>query len=234
MSGNVRSLVFAGVMCLVCSLLLTAASSGLKPFQDRNVLIDKNKNILKSVGLIADGVTYSGPEIEKLYAANIRHVWIDAAGDIVPAARKQPGDLSMYLWLRGDAIASYIIPIESRGLWGKIYGYLALKNDGATISGFTVYQHNETPGLGGEIEKAWFQKNFQGKKIVGQDGEFVSVGIAKGAMAEAEKAHYVDGISGATLTGKFLTGGLRKTLREYEPISIRFRKNQMKRVPDGG
>jgi len=218
MSDNKRSLVFAGVMCVIVSLLLTAASSGLKERQLRNVAIDKNMNILKSVGLIEPEKKYSSAEIETLYRENIRQVWINGNGDFVPKDQVQPGELSLYLHVKGDEIESYVIPVESRGLWGKIYGYLALENDGATVAGFTVYSHSETPGLGGEIEKQWFQKNFHGKKIVSRDGDFVSVAIAKGKVSDVvtpeKQASYVDGISGATLTGKFLTGGLKDVLRE--------------------
>jgi Na+-transporting NADH:ubiquinone oxidoreductase subunit C len=112
---------------------------------------------------------------------------------------------------------------------------MAIKNDGTTITGFTVYKHSETPGLGGEIEKAWFQKNWVGKKIVDQGGEFVSVSIAKGetkdVVPEDKNLHYVDGISGATLTGKYLSAGIRDTLKNYEPVSIRFRKNLVSKPP---
>ena len=97
------------------------------------------------------------------------------------------------------------------------------------MAGFTVYKHSETPGLGGEIEKRWFQKNWIGKRIVDQAGEFVSVGIAKGkvevTVPEQQRPHYVDGISGATLTGNYLTAGIREILEKYEPVSIKFRSN---------
>jgi Na+-transporting NADH:ubiquinone oxidoreductase subunit C len=117
-------------------------------------------------------------------------------------------------------------------------GYLAIESDGSTISGFTVYKHAETPGLGGEIEKDWFQKNFVGKKIVDQNGDFVSVSIAKGKVSDSipkeQQANFVDGISGATLTGKYLSAGVKQILEDYEPVSIRFRKNRMKKMPEGG
>ena len=126
-------------------------------------------------------------------------------------------------------IRAYILPIDTRGLWGKIKGYLAVAEDGATITGFTVFSHAETPGLGGEIEKRWFQKNFIGKKIVDRAGQFVSISVAKGKVGETvpedRRANTVDGISGATLTGKFLTAGLKSILSDYEPVSVRFRTN---------
>ena len=109
---------------------------------------------------------------------------------------------------KDEQINGYILPVNTRGLWGKIHGYLAFETDGQTVSGFSVFSHSETPGLGGEIESAWFQENFKGKKILNTQNKFVSVGITKGEvknLPEDLHDHYVDGISGATLTGKFLS-----------------------------
>ncbi len=236
-TGNTRSLLFAGAMCVVVSLLLTAAATGLKGFQERNATLDRYKNILKSVDLIEPGKNYDLEEIQSRYSENIRHVCVTQEGDIVPSTEQGAGELSLYLHVADEGtIRAYIIPIESRGLWGKIKGYLALDDDGSTIQGFTVYQHNETPGLGGEIESEWFQEKFEGKRIVDKSGDFVSVSVAKGEVEETvdpeERRHWVDGISGATLTGKFLSGGIRETLRAYEPISIRFRNNRLKEIPE--
>jgi Na+-transporting NADH:ubiquinone oxidoreductase subunit C len=123
-----------------------------------------------------------------------------------------------------------VVPVDTRGLWGAIHGYLAIDNDGVTIRGFTVYKHSETPGLGGEIESRWFRKNFQGKKITDQQGDFVSIRIAKGKADEvvppAQRPNTVDGISGATLTGKFLSAGLKEILQDYEPVAIEFRHKE--------
>ncbi|OQY53582.1 MAG: NADH:ubiquinone oxidoreductase subunit C [Desulfobacteraceae bacterium 4572_88] len=232
MSDNLKSFVFAGVLCFVCSLLLTAASSGLKEFQQKNIALDKQKNILQSVELLDADQTYSPEDIEKLYADSIRSVWTAGDGKILDSGKKGSEDLPVYLYMRGETIQSYIIPIETRGLWGKIFGYLAVQNDGTTVSGFTVYKHSETPGLGGEIEKRWFQKNFKGKKLVDHGGNFMSVSIAKGAVSDGvpreKQPHHVDGISGATLTGKFLSAGLEDILRQYEPVAVKFRRNREK------
>ena len=126
-----------------------------------------------------------------------------------------------------DQIQAYVVPINTRGLWGAIHGYLALENDGATIRGFTVYKHSETPGLGGEIQSRWFRKNFENKKIIDSQGDFVSIRVAKGVAKEVvpqpERPNHVDGISGATMTGKFLSSGLKEILHDYEPMAIEFR-----------
>jgi len=235
MSDTVKSVLFALATAGICSLLLTAAASGLKPFQQENIAVDRKKNILKSIGLVQEDRSYSLDAIKSLYAKNITSMVVDEAGRIKEAGQGDGTGLPIYLYARDGAITAYVVPINTRGLWGKIFGYLALESDGSTVSGFTVYQHSETPGLGGEIEKSWFQKNFKGKRIVDQGGSFVSIGIAKpsatAGMSAAEKANYVDGISGATLTGRFLSAGLKEILSEYEPVSIRFRSDKMGVMP---
>jgi Na+-transporting NADH:ubiquinone oxidoreductase subunit C len=232
MSSYLKSIMFAVVVTLICGSLLTLASTGLKEYQLKNIALDKQKNILKSVGLVHETPPLSPGAIDKLYAENIKQVWVDPSGDIIPEQNKTQDDLPVYLYVIQNHIQSYIIPVDSRGLWGKILGYLAIENDGATVSGFTVYSHSETPGLGGEIEKDWFQKNFSGKKILDDRGNFVSVAIAKGLVKDkihdTRQKNFVDGISGATLTGKFLSAGLKQSLMQYEPFSQKLRNDQIK------
>lgn len=232
MSNYVKSILFAAVLSLVCGSLLTLASTGLKEYQLKNIELDKNKNILKSVGLLNAEDSDSQETIERLYSENIRQIWINADGEIIPEQTRGKNHLPVYLFSQEGKVRAYIIPIHSRGLWGKISGYMAIKNDGTTVSGFTVYSHQETPGLGGEIEKKWFQKNFQGKKIVDDQGNFVSVAVAKGSVKdwipEGRQKNFVDGISGASMTGNFLSEGLKQILAKYEPFSVRFRKNEFK------
>lgn len=237
MSDQLRSFLFAAATCLVCAISLTAASTGLKGFQQKNIALDRQKNILKSVGLIDENAGYTHEEINKLYADNIKYIFVDSKGSIIKKDQKTKKKLPIYLYMKNGRIESYILPINSRGLWGKILGYLALKNDGSTIAGFTVYKHSETPGLGGEIEKRWFQKNFEGKKIVNRSGNFLSISIAKGGVTNTvpddRRINYVDGISGATLTGKFLSSGLKDILLEYEPVSLKFRTKKLLRLTTG-
>ena len=234
MSDRLKSVVFAAVMCLVVSLLLTTASTGLQRFQQKNVLIDKHKNILQSVGIYDPDKKTDADTIERLFAESIKPLWVDPDGQLIEEKDRSEQSLPVYVYVKDDAVNAYIIPINSRGLWGRILGYLALEADGSTVAGFTVYKHSETPGLGGEIEKRWFQKNWIGKQIVDQAGDFVSVGIAKGKVQEMipekDRPHYVDGISGATLTGKYLTSGIREILEKYEPVSVKFRNNPAAKV----
>jgi len=231
MSEKVKSILFAAVLCLVCSILLTAASTGLHPLQQENVLLDRKENILKAVHLIEEDKKYTPDEINRLYDNSIKHLNVDEFGRVAYAADEESETLPLYLYekSRGE-VEAYIIPIGARGLWGRIFGYIALEKDGSTISGFTVYKHSETPGLGGEIEQEWFRKNFVGKKIIDQAGDFVSITVAKGRASESvpreKQINHVDGISGATLTGKFFSKSVKDTLSAYEPVSIQFRDNR--------
>lgn len=227
MSDHLKTIIFASILCLVCSVLLTAASTGLKSFQQRNMEADRQKNILLATGLIKEGQSPTPEEVQSLYANYVKILWVDGKGRITPSETPLENHLPMYVYVDEERIQAYVVPINTRGLWGKIHGYLALENDGATIRGFTVYQHSETPGLGGEIESRWFRRNFKNKKIIDAGGNFVSIGVAKGAVDEVvpqpDRPNYVDGISGATLTGKFLSTGLKEILEDYEPMAIEFR-----------
>jgi Na+-transporting NADH:ubiquinone oxidoreductase subunit C len=230
MPKNLKSLVFAAILCIVCSVLLTAASTGLKPLQQRNMAVDRYKSILKAFGIIDENAAVDAAHIEKLFKQDVQSRWVDGDGRLLTQDQRTPSALPLYIYAKKNAIQAYVVPINTRGLWGEIHGYLAIDNDGTTIRGFTVYQHQETPGLGGEIESRWFRKNFKGKKLTDQEGDFVSISIAKGKVQEvvpAEKRpNYVDGISGATLTGKYLTLGLKEILKTYEPVAVNFRHKE--------
>lgn len=224
---RIHAIKFAAILSVVCCLLITGASTGLKSFQQENRTLDRQKNILKAAGIITLDDNPSREQIQSLFQEKIYQVAVDATGNFMETG--QGTGLSLYLYREEKVLKAYVIPIESRGLWGKIKGYIAFEADGETVVGFTVYSHSETPGLGGEIEKAWFQKNFVGKKIFNAANEFVSVGIAKDgvdALPEKSRLNHVDGISGATLTGKYLTQGLRENLEQYEAVSVRLRQGQ--------
>lgn len=233
-------ILFAFGISLICSVLITATASGLKGFQQENIALDKRVNLLRAAGIVPSDEKPDKEEANELFDTRIREVIVDSQGNITET--DTPDGMHLYFVVdpekqtgtSEDEITGYILPINTRGLWGKIHGYLAFENDGQTVSGFSVYNHAETPGLGGEIESSWFQKNFKGKKILNSQDQFVSVGIAKGKvddMPQEKQAHYVDGISGATLTGKYLSEGIEATLMKYEGVSISFRQKELKAKP---
>ncbi len=227
-----RVIRFALLLSVICSLLITAAANGLKNLQEENMALDKKVNILKAANILT-GKKPPKDEIDRLYNERIEQVMVEQSGRILEAGEKAGTDaLSLYFYRTNGHIDGYILPINTRGLWGKIRGYLAFERDGQTVAGFSVFSHSETPGLGGEIESKWFQDNFKGKKILNSQDKFVSVGIAKGKaenLPAAFQENYVDGISGATLTGKYLSEGIKSTLERYEPLSITFRQKGLKK-----
>lgn len=232
MSDNTRKkknvILFAFLLSVICSLIITASAVGLKGLQTANMALDKRIRILMAADLIKDKKP-SKKDINALYDAHIKEVMVDSKGNVIEAY--VPDSLNLYFYQDKGRIKGYVLPINTRGLWGKIQGYLAFENDGQTVSGFSVFSHSETPGLGGEIESAWFRKNFKGKKILNSRNKFVSVGIAKGKTENLPKdlqIHYVDGISGATLTGKYLSEGIKETLMKYDSVSISFRQKDLK------
>ncbi|MCG8549400.1 MAG: FMN-binding protein [Desulfobacterales bacterium] len=234
-------ILFALVLSVVCSLLITGAATGLKARQQENMDLDKKANLLRAAGLLDAGQKPGKETINALYDQRIEEVVVDRQGKVIET--QEAGSMHLYFVHARDTgqrrdlnnISGYIVPINTRGLWGKIQGYLAFENDGQTVSGFSVFSHSETPGLGGEIESAWFRKNFKGKKILNSQDKFVSIGIAKGKAGDLpkdEQENYVDGISGATLTGRYLSEGIKNTLMKYEGVSVTFRQKQLKTKAD--
>ena len=125
-------------------------------------------------------------------------------------------------------MGGYAIPIAGKGLWSTLFGYFAIEPDGRTVKGITFYKHGETPGLGGEVDKPWFQQNFIGKRFVDENDQLLGIHVIKGKVQsdDQEAYHKVDGISGATMTGKGLEYFLKDDLVKYEPFFKQVRGRQ--------
>ena len=221
-----RPFLFAFGLCLIGGFFLTFAATFLKPFQEKNQAIDKQKNILKVLGLTQASQTYTNADIESLYNQYVVAKYVLDNGDI----QDEPTDNPIFLAVKDNQLVSYAIPISGYGLWSTLYGYFSVKGDGTTVKGITFYQHGETPGLGAEVEATWFQENFVGKKIASLDGQFRSVGIVRGKVVDTVDAenhpYYVDGISGATVTCNGVNSFLKEGLQRYEPFAKRLRKKE--------
>lgn len=111
---------------------------------------------------------------------------------------KQPGS---------DKVQQVVLPVFGKGLWGTLYGYLAVKSDLETIQGITFYQHKETPGLGGEVDNPRWKSQWEGRKLYNESGKPASL-VYKGP-APSEDPYAVDGLSGATLTSRGVTNLIR-------------------------
>ncbi len=238
MRSTSYTFAFAAIVCVVCSLVVSGTATLLRERQEQNVRVDIQKNILRSVGFLQD--EKASPErVKELYASSIRELVVDTAGNVVEGrmpddldARKDSGLFAVYIRKDAGEVAAYAIPISGKGLWSTIYGYLALKPDCATVKGITFYKHGETPGLGGEIEARWFLDNFKDKKILDNQDQLVCIEVFKGKIPKDappdQTIHCVDGISGATLTGKGVTRLIRAGLERYEPFFEKIRKKEIK------
>jgi Na+-transporting NADH:ubiquinone oxidoreductase subunit C len=226
---------FAAVVTITCSILLAAAANLLRDRQQENIALDIRKNILALAELGSEEMTRK--EVLGVYDKYIRSKVINLEGEEVPDKTVEQIDpkkdlnlLPLYYAEEDGEIKTYIIPISGKGLWSTIYGYLALENDLNTVMGISFYQHGETPGLGGEIEKEWFTGNFKGKRILSPEGDLVSITVIKGKVQdlipEDDAYHYVDGISGSTLTGNGLNQFIKSGLETYNPYFDKIRNER--------
>lgn len=220
--GDSFVVLFATIVCLVCSILLATAASSLKTAQDYNVELDRRLNVIKAFGVPTrgeDGKKISSSAIDKYFADNISEIWVDGAtGEEVASREDAKEPLQLFVWREDGKITKYAFPISGKGLWSTIYGYMSLDADLSTIIGATFYKHGETAGLGAEIEKDWFQNNWKGKKVF-EDGKRLHFEVTKGRVSDKYpngNDHAVDGISGATLTGNGVTRFVNADLDKYE------------------
>lgn len=237
--GEAYTFAFAAIVCAVCSFLLAVASAGLRAQQEKMVELDRQMNVLKAFGVSTttpDGRKMSADEVQEIFREHIRDIVLNAeTGEVIPDLRvanvsrddlEKKRRLPLYQWIENGEVTKYAFPISGKGLWSTIYGYLALERDLSTVAGVTFYRHGETPGLGGEIERDWFQNQFRGKKVYA-DGRLLPFEVVKGRVSDRYPQgndHAVDGISGASMTGQGLTQFIRADLERYEKYFSRIRK----------
>lgn len=235
-SSTRYTFIFSIIVCVVSGILLSAVSEGLRAQRELNEELDVKKNILKAVAL-KDPIApkMKGPDVLKVYGSKIEELVIDAQGSIVEGktpkqlAGKDADLFPLYLYKEDGRVMAYAFPIVGQGLWSTLYGYLAVESDATTIRGITFYKHGETPGLGGEIEKEWFQNNFKGKTIYSvKEHRLTPIVVVKGKAADVvgaqELSYHVDGITAATLTGKGVTELMARWIAVYDAYLSRLRK----------
>ena len=221
-NSNYYTFGFATIMVFIVAALLSYAYIELKPFQDTNIELEKQQNILSSVGIniereLADDA-YS-KYIEEEIVLNYKGEEIDGIAfevDLSKEVKKDQSNQSLPLFISNiEGKKQYIIPLRGKGLWGPIWGFIALESDLNTVYGAVFDHKGETPGLGAEINMPFFQEPFIGKTIF--DGEnFTSIRVVKGGAPD-EDNHAVDGISGGTITSDGVTDMLLERLNMYLP-----------------
>jgi len=214
--------IFSIVMVVSVAALLSLAATLLQPAQERNLEVEKKKNMLESINVPA-----TRENTEELYDKYITESFVlnsrgelvsgvDAFTVVIKNEQKKPLEdqsLPVFRAEPDDGEKVIIIPVEGKGLWGPLYGYVSLKSDMNTIYGVNFDHKSETPGLGAEINTTPFESQFHGKKIFDNDS-FISVQVLKGGAPESD-IHGVDGISGGTITSNGLQSMIFDCLQKY-------------------
>ncbi|MCS5630865.1 MAG: Na(+)-translocating NADH-quinone reductase subunit C [Pirellulaceae bacterium] len=225
-----NTFIVSGLLCIICSVLVSAAAVGLKHKQILNQELDQKKKILQVCG-----ITFTPESIDTLFSDNIHRKLVDLrTGEYV--LKTENGNLTVdtynldkvlqtdttvldidpaglggirenhavvFLYAKKNQV---IIPIRGRGLWSTLYGYIALAEDASTISGITFYQHKETPGLGGEVDNPDWKAQWPGKAAI-EDGQVVVEVKKQGKVTDSR--FQIDGMAGATIT----TQGVHRLVR---------------------
>jgi Na+-transporting NADH:ubiquinone oxidoreductase subunit C len=229
---------FCLAICLVCAVLVSLSAVGLKPMQDLNKQLDRQKKVLSVAGLFDSDSDQSAEAIQALYNQRIKTIVVDlksgeidreATLDVAnfdqqkakkdPATSKSvpknlagipriPNQATVFLVSKNEIaedgsgfdLSSYIFPVEGKGLWSTLLGFVALDTDLNSIQGLTFYQHGETPGLGGEVDNPSWKAKWPGRKVFDAEGK-IKIKVKKGMAGKPEEDPYqVDGLAGATIT----------------------------------
>jgi len=230
--SNTYIFVFSTIMVVIVAALLSTAAMVLQPLQEKNIEIQKKRNILSSIR-----IENNAKNAEELYDKYISSSFVINA-EIEEEESFNAFEIEMGLQMRkpfeqrslpvfisslDDGTQKYIVPVHGKGLWGPIYGFMSLNDDFTTLYGAVFNHDDETPGLGAEINTDWFGAQFADKKIFNNNMKFISIDLVKGG-ADPKSLNEVDAISGGTLTSNGLEKMLFDCLGSYQT----YFKNQMK------
>lgn len=229
-NSNKYTFSFAILMVVLVAAVLSIAAINLKPFQDKNIELKKKQDILCTIGFsknASDENYLSREKAGELFSTYIKdQPVINSSSEIindliafdVDMAKELKKDVKErnfpFFVAEKDGETYYIIPIRGKGLWGPIWGFIALAKDLNTVLGATFGHKSETPGLGAEINLPIFQDQFPGKKIFNENGIFNSIKVIKGGAKEGD-VHGVDAISGGTITSNGVSDMLYDCLINY-------------------
>jgi len=241
--SNSYIIIFSIALTVVLGGLLSLASVGLRPAQEKQIELDTKKKIL---GAVMDISSYKkANDLLALYDKKVESMVVDYKGD--PVSKDQRGNpivaekvniqknyrfapedriYPVYKFIgESGEVEAYVFPMFGSGLWDWISGYIALDNDLNTIRGVAFDHKSETPGLGARITTKEVQERFVGKEIYDNSGDLVSVRMVKGEGNTGLNSHQVDGMSGATLTGKGVTAMLKAYLKCYQGYIQKVKSN---------
>ena len=195
---------------------LMEEGASLEPAQIDTLFDD---NIEARLVVLEGGTYYDGQQFEADSFDQRKIAKDPAFSAVAPKNRAKVGrvpEVAVTYHVKGDggSVNQLILPIEGKGLWSTLYGYLCVETDTNTICGITFYEHGETPGLGGEVDNASWKAQWPGREIHDDEGN-IAIQVVKGKAGSVEAApHDVDGLSGATLTSNGVTYTLQFWLGE--------------------
>ncbi|MEG1586269.1 MAG: NADH:ubiquinone reductase (Na(+)-transporting) subunit C [Bacteroidales bacterium] len=221
-NSNVYTVIYAAVMVIVVAAVLAFTALSLRPAQDKNVTIEKQRQLLSSINIAStaqDAEVLFDKYIPESFVLNAKGEKVEgkSAFDIeVKSYYKLPdADRLLPVFVANiDGAKKYIFPMYGDGLWGPIWGYVSVDANGNTIYGAVFAHQGETAGLGAEIAKPKFSDQFKGKDLF-YDNTFASIAVLKaGQMVENQES--VDAISGGTITSAAVQSMLKNCLQPYE------------------
>ena len=226
-NSNVYTVIYTTIIVVVVAAVLAFASSSLKSKQTANIKAETLSQMMTAAGL-GDKESFSkmgNDAVLSTYSDNIEEAFaINVNGEKVRDLKTAKNEIELIdnfkpenkaILNGGEAhLPVYkfksgvtVIPVYGAGLWGPIWGYIALQQDLKTIVGAYFDHESETPGLGAKIkDEASFKEQFAGKVFDLEDSS-VLFEIVKGGAPEGSE-NKVDAISGATMT----CNGLKKAI----------------------
>lgn len=221
--SNTYTLIYSAIMVIVVGAVLALTYMALKPKQDENIANDKRQQILSAIHITAQEGNVKetfDKYIPESFVVNVDGTRsegdafsIDMASEMKkPAAERS---LPVFVCHLDDNSTKYILPVYGAGLWGPIWGYVAVADNGSSVYGAYFSHSGETPGLGAEIAKPEFQDQFVNKELY-KNGEFHSIAVMKSGQKPTDNADYVNAISGGTVTSKGVEAMLKDCLTDYE------------------
>ncbi len=215
-NSNTYIIIYSVVMVVIVAVLLSLAALGLKERQDANVLNEKKTQIVKALGYDSATVLYDDVVAEAALLDAEGNTADNDVAKVFEALQDVKGSYaagSFPIFKAKDG--SVVVPITGNGLWGPVWGYIALDTDMSTVKGVVFDHAGETPGLGAEITTAKHQAQYVGKTVYEGD-ELVGVALKKGG-ADKSNPHEVDAITGGTKTSDGVTAMIHTSLNYYKP-----------------
>ena len=232
--SNSYTVIFAIVMVVIVGALLAGISSALSHQISENKKLEKKQNILYAMGVnhnegsLGEGkvVFLTTEEANAEFDKYIKEQYLINPADNTAKEVKGADDLinfnghreglPLYVGAK-DGKTIYIIPVNGRGLWDAIWGYIAVDKD-LIVQGVFFDHKGETAGLGANIKERFFMDDFIGEHLLNASGNFQSIKISK-TNADPENKRKEDGkvdaIAGATLTGNGVANMIQHGISAY-------------------